>query len=148
MTNTTFRMCPWADVVYGFDAKWWRHYGQEVRETCTGKRLCGSHLAPNYGAEWYPGYKISGASAVMYALSRDPSRIVLLGYDACLGEDGAKHHHADHPAEMGNCESIAEWPSTFAIVAKRARVQFVEVVNASRRTSLVYFPLVELEDVL
>ena len=26
VTNTTFRLCPWADMLYAFDRPWWNHY--------------------------------------------------------------------------------------------------------------------------
>lgn len=51
VTNTTFRMAPWAAIVYGHDSKWWLHYGAEVARTCTGRRLASLWGARAYGAE-------------------------------------------------------------------------------------------------
>src|SRR5690606_3319410 len=48
VTNTTFRLCPWADVLYALDAAWWKQYLREVRQVFTGalvtpQRVPGTH---------------------------------------------------------------------------------------------------------
>ena len=35
VVNTTFRRCPWADVLVAHDSKWWQTYGAEVVITAT-----------------------------------------------------------------------------------------------------------------
>jgi hypothetical protein len=96
VTNTTFRLAPWADVLFGMDSKWWKEYHKEVDSVFTGR----------------------------------------------------KHWHADHPKPLGNGASIKKWPGYFADVAKNARRQGIEILNASRSTALTCFPRVTLEDVL
>lgn len=148
VTNTTFRMCPWADALFGFDAKWWRHYGAEVEQTFQGEKFCPSPLAVTHGAQVLAlGYRNSGVCAVALAMSRGAARVVMLGYD-CMFLNGRRHWHSDHPAPMENASTIAEWDAQFKTLAKRARRQGVEVLNASRRTRLAHFPLVSLEDAL
>lgn len=143
VTNTTYRMCPWADALFAFDLKWWRHHGDEVREKFRGRTFTGSRVASNYGPEFAPGatwfrtFRNSGACAISLAMGAEASRIVLLGYDC--GFDGVrKHWHEDHPG-MSNCDSLPDWPRQFGQVAKHARRAGIEVINASRKTRLTCF---------
>ena len=155
VTNTTFRRCPWADVLVGFDARWWKVYGAEVQATFPGRKISASPLALRYGAEspysdgrpWFDIYPNSGCCAAAIAIAGGASRVVLLGYDAGFNV-GRKHWHDDHPAELENAASVADWPRLFKILAQRARRSGVHIVNASRRTALECFPRVELEAAL
>jgi hypothetical protein len=150
VTNTTFRMCPWAHALFGFDIAWWRLYLDEVRSVFRGRLICGSRLAPKYGLEGVAlgPFRNSGACAAAIALREGARRVVLLGFDAGLGPNGETHHHGDHPAELRNVDSIGEWPHQFAALAKDARRRGAVIVNASRRTALTCFPRVSLADAL
>ena len=150
VTNTTFRDCPWADVLFGFDIAWWRLYLDEVRQGFGGRLICGSRLGPKYGLEsvHLAAYRNSGACAASIALREGAARVVLLGFDAGLGPKGETHYHGDHPAELRNADSMGEWPRQFALLAKDAKRRGAEIVNASRRTRLSMFPRVALEDAL
>lgn len=148
VTNTTFRLCLWADALFGFDLKWWRMYIDEVRATFHGKRYTASMLAAaKFGAEYYGGPRNSGACALAVAMSVGAKRVVLLGYDAAL-DHGRTHWHGDHPAGLENAGTVSLWPDHFRVLAKRAERKGIEVLNASRRTALTCFPRVELEAVL
>ena len=87
-----------------------------------------------------------GKGAIYQALG-GAARIVLLGYDAEF-TDGRKHWHDDHPPELENATSVADWPRLFGILARRAQRSGVQIVNASRATALECFPRVELEAAL
>lgn len=140
-------MCPWADVLFGFDAKWWKHYQKEV-ESFPGEKLSASMVATNYGAKVVVlGYRNSGACAVSLAMSRGATKVILLGYDAMFW-NGKRHWHDDHPEGLENAGMIADWGGQFEMIAKAARRRGVEVLNASRRTRLQCFPLVDLEEAL
>lgn len=146
VTNTTFRLCPWADVLYGFDARWWKQYEEELKDF-RGEKLSASGVSENYGAHKQAiGYRNSGVCAIALAMVRGASKVVMLGYDVGFWE-GRKHWHEDYP-DLPNAHTIAEWPSQFAHLAKQARLRGVEIVNASRRTALGCFPLVPLEEAL
>jgi hypothetical protein len=155
VTNTTFRRCPWADVLVGFDVRWWKVYGEEVRATFAGRKICALLMATKYGAEspysdgraWFDIYPNSGCCAGAIALAGGAARVVLLGYDAGF-IDGRKHWHDDHPAELENATSVADWPRLFNILARRAQRSGVHIVNASRATALECFPRVELGSAL
>lgn len=147
VTNTTFRMCPWADALFGFDSKWWKLYHEEVA-TFRGEKLSASQLATKYGARvTVLGYRNSGVCAAALAMTRGAARIVLLAYDLMFW-DGRRHWHGDHPAPLENAGTIADWTRQFEALAKAARRRGVEILNASRRTRLTCFPIVRLEEAL
>lgn len=149
VTNTTFRLCPWADVLFAFDGKWWDHYLEEVRRTFKGALM--SHaIAVKPGVEsvrgkpWFQHFHNSGASAISLAITGGASRVILLGYD-CQRTGGKTHWHGDHPKALSNARSIANWPTQFKNVARYAASKSVPVLNASRATALTCFPRVTLE---
>lgn len=152
VTNTSFRLAPWADVVIGFDAAWWRLYHAEVEVTCRGRRMTLSRGAC-WGAEsladvpWFTSFHNSGACAIGLALAGRAARVVLLGYD-CQRTGGRTHWHGDHPAALSNAASLERWPRLFRTVALRAQAAGVPVLNASRATALACFPRVTLSEVL
>lgn len=152
VTNTTFRLAPWADVLYAMDRRWWMVYMDEIKETFKGQ------LATNSGSMCRMGWKTvqsevrkfkpygnSGAAALSLALKCNARRVVLLGYD-CKRIAGKVHHHGDHPKGLGNAKSMPNWPHQFGQL--RRDFPKAEVLNASRDTDLKVFPLVRLEDIL
>jgi hypothetical protein len=148
VTNTTFRLCPWADVLMGFDGRWWREYRAEVDEVFKGRKLTCSQLKTVgaeslYGVPWFRLFANSGASAISLAISAGARRVLLLGYD-CQMTGGRAHWHPDHPKSLTNCKSMPNWPQIFASVAKFAKSKDVEVVNCSRETALKCFPREDL----
>ena len=149
VTNTTFRLCPWAAALFGFDSGWWRVYHEEVFATFAGRKVSSALVAAKYGVEIIPRrYRNSGAAAVALAMDYGAARVVLLGFDLDVGPMGESHHHGDHPPGLGNTESISDWPRHFDLIAKQAKKKEIEILNASRRTALKAFPRVTLEDVL
>jgi hypothetical protein len=153
VTNTTFRLCPWADVLMAFDGKWWKEYHAEVSATFNGAKFACSKPAtaygiPNIGAEkWFKSFNNSGAAAIAFAVVAGASRIVLLGFD-CQKTGGRTHHHGDHPAHLSNAESIANWPTHFKNVARFCSERRAEVINASRATALRCFRRAPLPEAL
>lgn len=154
VTNTTFRMCPWADVLFAFDRKWWAHYLPEVKETFRGARIGWAPGLQTYGIPslhdekaWFRHFHNSGASAVSLAMAAGATRVILLGYD-CQKTGGRTHWHPDHPAPMGNARSIGNWPQQFKNLARHATAERVLIENASRATALTFWPRVDLADAL
>lgn len=151
VTNTTFRLCPWADAMFAFDTKWWKAYGEELAEVFAGRKFGGTQISANYGAEsmwgvdWFRGYRNSGCCAISLAIGAGASRIIMLGYDAKRSRKGKSHWHGDHPAGLENVGTVADWPRLFGVLAKHARRAEVEVLNASRETALTCFRRAELE---
>jgi len=153
VTNTTFRLAPWAAVLFGFDSKWWRQYGAEAA-SFKGEKLTISPNGTKHGARLCPNpnvimrYGNSGAAALAIALQGNPAKVILLGYDGQKAPNGQAHWHEDHPNGMSNCKSIATWKSHFELTAILARRKHTQVVNASRETAIRCFDRARLEDVL
>jgi len=153
VTNTTFRLAPWADIVFGMDMAWWKLYGKEVAEVCTGRKMSSSHAARAYGAEsvwncpWFPQAQNSGQAILGLAMASGASKVVMLGYD-CQKTGGKTHFFGDHPKQIGNAASIKKWPRHFEHLAKDARSKSVLIVNATRETALTCFERVPLEQAL
>lgn len=152
VTNSTFRLCPWADALYGFDPPWWRANLAEIRRDFRG--LCFTQwLSPPRDvicARINPTFKSfanAGANAVSLAITLGSRDIVLLGYDCALGPNGEAHHFGDHP-NLRNCDTLPSWPARFRRLADYANKRGARVVNASRTTALDCFPRVSLEEAL
>jgi len=156
VTNTTFRLCPWADALVAFDCRWWQVHSREVRETFAGRTLtfCPKGAATRWGVEtalhredWIQSFGNSGTAAVSLAVVTGASKVVMLGFD-CQKTGGRTHWHGDHPRSLGNAVSMPSWPKLFGKLAAWAEARRVPVVNASRETALTCFPRVTLEDAL
>lgn len=149
VTNTTFRLCQWADALFAFDARWWKLYHEEVFAVFAGRKVSSSQIAGKYDVEIIMRrYRNSGVAAAGLAMDYGAERVVLLGFDMQAGPNGEAHWHGAHPVELDNASSMGDWPRHFEILAKHAKKKGVEILNASRRTALVGFPRVELEAVL
>lgn len=155
VTNSTFRLAPWAEIIFGFDGRWWQTHIAEIRASGFVGRTIGS--GPNVikfgvetiqGAQWLTPFTNSGASAVSIAIGGGAKRVVMLGYDCAIALDGKKHWHGDHPKGFSNCASIKKWPYQFDQLAKVARRAGVEIVNASRETALRQFRRVALSEAI
>jgi len=153
VTNTTFRVCPWADALFGFDYAWWRIHLEEVRATFAGRLFCQSARCPRRGVEWpgafqhYRSFGNSGACAVALAIAARARRVVLLGYDG-RAVDGRTHHHGAHPAPLRDCDTMPKWGLQFDRLARWAQARGVEILNATPGSSFAQFPATSLEQAL
>lgn len=159
VTNNTFQLCPWADVVLGFDSAWWRAYGADVARVFGGEKLCCAPVGTGpgsvavygvqslHGRDWFRPHLNSGASALALAVVAGAARVLLLGYD-CQKTDGKTHWHGDHERGLSNARSIAKWPLRMKNVARLAKERKVRVVNCSRSTALTCFDRRSLEEEL
>lgn len=153
VTNSTFRLCPWAAVLLGFDGRWWRAHAEELahfrghRVTCSTMKLGGEveRLAELRG---YTAFGNSGTAAVSLAVHGGARRVILLGYDCQLGPGGLTHWHGDHPAGLSNARSLGQWPRRFAALAVYARAKRCPVINATRATALSCFERAPLAEAL
>ena len=150
VTNTTFQLYPWADLLFAFDAKWWALYHEEVEAVFKGRKLSYSRAVRHLGvesthaSEWFHNFGNSGACAIGIAMASGASKIVLIGYD-CQATDGKTHWHGDHVAGLSNAISIKRWPAQFQNVATAAKNHGVQIINASRATGLKCFERQSLE---
>lgn len=151
VVNRSFRRAPWADILFGMDQLFWQEHLAEIERTFAGERWGYVRLpaAANVIAtkgELYPrGWGNSGSYAMSLAVVTMPLKIVMLGYDCQLGQQGEKHWHEDYPPNMGNAQSIKRWPYHFELIGKYAANHGVRVVNCSRSTALSCFERGDLQ---
>ena len=148
VTNATFRLCPWAQALFGFDLPWWTWNLREVRATFGGLLFCDQPRRGVTNAREHPAYQSfgnSGACAIALAIACGAERVVMLGYD-CQLTGGRTHHHGPHQSGLRNCDTLPRWPAQFAALARFVAARGAEVLNASRESALTCFPRVALHD--
>lgn len=153
VVNTTFRLAPWADALMAMDLAWWQVYLAEVDRDFGGTRYSTAVLPPEAHAvrveqRTLPTYGNSGGAAVSLALAGEATRVLLLGYDCMYADDGRRHWHGDHPAQLGNAGRTDGWIAKFEKCAVAAAAAGVAIVNCSRRTALTMFPRMDLDEAL
>jgi hypothetical protein len=155
--NDAYRLAPWADALYACDAKWWRwHDGAQA--------FAGEKWAMQRPSARWPGVKIlrntgangletnptglrtgrnSGYQAINLAVHKGARRIILLGYDM---SGGRQHFFGEHPDRTG--APFASCLRAFATLVEPLQARGIEIVNCTRKTALVCFPLLPLEEAL
>ena len=145
VTNNTWQRCPWADVLYAMDRKWWIEYAEEVKEftgrKCTAVRgTQAERIAFRHGRN-------SGHGAIALAAKFGAKKIIMLGYD-CQFTGGQRHWHGNHKKGMGNADKLPTWSITFRRLAQELKAQGVDVINCTRETALTCFTRAPLDSTL
>lgn len=163
--NTSFRLCPWADLLYAADYTWWRAHRSEVagfaglKVGSAGLRHAGiaggveleaTEAGDGFSRE--PGRVAhlgnSGAQALNLALLMGCRRIVLVGYD--MRSRFGLHWHAPHAGRLANPgdELLAGWAARLDAAAPGLADFGAEVVNASVVSALRAFRKMPFEEAL
>lgn len=152
--NDTYRLAPWADVLYACDSKWWRwhkgvptfaglRYSLDLRAQAFGVSVLRNSgmtgLEPDPSA-LKTGHN-SGYQAINLAVHLGAERIVLLGYDM-----RGDHFFGSHPDQSR--PPFALCLKRFQTLVEPLAAAGVTVINASRKTALTVFPCASLESVL
>ena len=151
VTNTTYRLAPWANLLFFYDRQWWRVHGTEVLETFHGQIVTMSHLnhprVLSLAGQRVNSYRNSGGGAISFALHAGARRIVVLGLDGQHAPDGRRHWHDQDP-RLGDAAGMSRFLPQFPLLAQAAASLGAQVLNASRATAITCFPRVALEDIL
>ncbi len=162
-TNDSWRLVPWADVLYASDAEWWatgagdEFAGLKVsRSPWFGVRKV--DLAGREGA-WSNDLELdqlgvigagagSGFQALNLAAQFGAKRIALVGFDARI--DRGLHWHGAHGGGLKNPhEGTARLWADFLDMAAPVLAELgVAVVNCSLVSALSAYPVCALEDFL
>jgi hypothetical protein len=164
--NTSFRLAPWADVLYACDDSWWLHYFAEVATHFKGSQMwtIAARARDQFKLNWIYGRSQagglsrddtyinaglnSGHQAVALAYYFGAKKIILLGYDM-QRHGGRTHWHPDHPrGKMGNGGRFAEWRKQLDELHSDLTAEGVEVINCSRKTALVSYPRASIQEAL
>lgn len=162
--NNAYQLAPWADCLFGTDARWW-DWHKGVPEFI-GPKWSLDHSAWGPFRAKYPeimrlrntgptglehaptGLKNgrnSGYAAINLAVHYGAEKIVMLGYDL-QAKGGRSHFFGDHPNK-----SRSPYPmfrEKFVTLIKPLAKRGVEVVNCSRNSVLECFPKADLRATL
>jgi hypothetical protein len=159
VVNTSYKLAPWADVLYACDARWWiwnkgakdfqgTKYALERRAGQRYSDVNVLRIGKNEGLSLDPEYlntgKNSGYQALNLAVLMGAKRIILLGYDMDSGPKGEMHWHPEHP--MRTPKLYPEFRRRFETLVEPLKAHGVEVVNCTRRTALQCFPQMSLAE--
>jgi hypothetical protein len=163
--SESWRMAPWADVLYACDLAWWKHRGgvpdfaglKLSRQDATALGVAKAPDPARLGSD--SAFTVSGGNsgyqAILLAAGHlleqgGARRILLLGFDCQDGPAGEKHWHGRHPAPLNNPgpANYARWLGWFDRLAPALAGLGVEVINCSRATAIAAFPRMDLETAL
>jgi hypothetical protein len=161
--NDAWRLAPWMDLHYACDLKWWNWHHDACREALACRSVTQSEdAAATYPDLTYvvgkpePGLsadptaihtgKNSGYQAINLAVHLGATRILLIGYDMKIADDGASHWFGDHPDKVRSWYET--WFPCFATLPPDLERLGVEVINCTPGSALPTFPMARLEDVI
>lgn len=95
--NKAWRYVPWAEVLFTADARWMQDTGPSVRrfggEVVTTCDIDGDFTKVTWKELGMPKGGHSGAGALLLAVKRGYTDIVLIGFDCGYDEEGYGHHY-------------------------------------------------------
>lgn len=161
--NTTYRLAPDADIVYGCDPAWWNAHPEAA--ACSGVKLALEH-APGKTMTTPEGVRFlrntgrrgfdpspacirtgdnSGAQALQVAVHAHAARVLLLGFDMQGG-----HWHGAHPAGLvqSGPAHYRKFVAGFRVLAAELARLPVEILNCTPGSALDCFPRARLTDVV
>ncbi len=165
--NTTYRLAPDADVIYGSDACWWAQHPETLG--LPGRKVCieilpeivpvldeAIQVMRNTGREGFDHdpaclrtINNSGACGIQIAVHAKAARVLLLGFDMHGG-----HWHGAHPKPLSSETTLKRRPGYLercvASMGRLARALPKEtmVINCTLGSALRCFPFVPLAEAL
>lgn len=157
--NTTFKLVPWADMLYAADVEWWGHVDHHkdamlfagLKVSC--QPVYGIYILRNTGVIGFdpdPGAirtgGNSGYQAIHIAMHAKASRILLCGFNM-KSYDEKDHWHADHPKGLRRTspELYDRWRERFSHLADAAKERNIDIVNVTPDSALTAFRTSTLE---
>jgi hypothetical protein len=162
-------LAPWADVVYGCDAAWWRNkLGlKDYKGLKVSWKGDNSHPPADYpdirriditlksdelifeptGVLGSGGN--SGFQALNLAVQFGAKKILLIGFD--MHDRSGVHWYGRNQGNGRNNpsqENFARWRKAFEVAAPKLKTRGVEIVNASDNSDLKCFERCKVEDVV
>lgn len=151
--NTSYRLCPWADMVYACDSAWW--ISENGLPGFSGLKVCASERA----VQTYPDIKRvevaahldqilmgspgvlgsggnSGFQAINLMAQFGVKQIILVGYDMSI--DAGLHWHGKHPAGLNNPNQnlVKRWRKAIDGAHTALQLLGVSICNANPESGL------------
>jgi len=166
--NDLWRWAPWCDHLHACDVSWWaanpvalgigatktvvEPMDTPQLEQLDALRREGVEVLRETGRIGYdPALgcvrtgQNSGYQALHWALQQGARKVILLGLDMCLGEDGSRRCHSYGKSGVGG---YAKYAKNFDSLVAPAQTLGAEVVNCTARSTVEAFSKRELRDVL
>ncbi len=162
VVQDAWRRIPWADVLYGCDARWWNYHkgapefrGERYSTTDRGTNRK-ENEAEAYGIQLLWGVhgtgfsrkpdtlhygSNSGFQAINLAILFGCTDIALVGFD-WHRPGGKTHFFGEHPPGFGNA-NFSTWTREMQIAADR--LEGVNIVNCTPDSALRVFPMGTLD---
>lgn len=169
VVNESYRLCPWAEILYSCDSTWWRLREHDLKKFGGLKisfenadvqlDLKKIQIKKEKGDKWSnemlfsePGVVGSGGNSgfqlTNIVAQKGATGIALLGVD--MRADGGLHWHGRHPNQLRNPHEVQleEWRKIFDKAAFRLKDKGVDVVNCSSTSALENYPKMTINDML
>lgn len=162
--NTSWRLAPWADMLFACDNAWWNQY-QGCPEFKGLKLTIERKAADDWGLGYVhcmkPDDRVylepkgtvgwggnSGFHCLNLAVQFGVKRVLLVGYD--MRCDKGLHWHPDHPRGMNNpsVKNVERWRRAVDNAAKVILPLGIEVVNCSPISALQAYPKMDFAEAL
>lgn len=153
--NDTYRLAPWADILFAADNAWWRLHLEKVASlrgvkvvSQPGRPIPGVEriqVSGDWGFDPDPRFVRfggnSGYQAVHIGIHTGASRILLCGFDMHGG-----HFFGRHPEPLRNPHEnrFKSWVKRFRDLQDCG----AEIVNCTPDSALPWFPRMSLDDAL
>lgn len=165
--NNSWKLCPWADVLYACDYRWWWRT-RDWKEGFKGLKVSIDARACNEG-DWNINRLLcaktddrielkrlgtvgwgsnGGFNAFNFAAQLAPAKIILVGFD--MNVTNGLHWHGPHPQGLGNPRDgqLERWRRSFDNAAQPVAQLGIEVINCSQTSSLQNYPKMSFEEAL
>ena len=165
VVQDAYRLMPWADVLYGCDARWWNaHKGcmdfagdkwsTHSKESCSDNKI---EVSEKYGlnlvkGEPGPGFSTnpsvihygdnSGHQGLNLAILLGSPYIVLVGFDM-RHVSGKSHFFGDHPSDLFQRAEYESFVKKF-----KDAPEGVTIINATPDSALKCYEMLSLEDAI
>lgn len=162
--NNAYLFCPWADIIYAADARWWGWnpqalklpaYKVSIEQHMKVEFPLDVHVLRNLDKGDPTGLSLdptglktgcnSGYQALNLAVLLGAKRIILLGYDYRFDNGRAHFPGGDHPVPSFE-NHLVGYAQKFSSIENKLIELGIEVLNATPGTALNAFPKVRLED--
>jgi hypothetical protein len=150
------RLAPHAPVLYACDARWWKHFGPDLKDYAglryalepTPHAQCLRNTGMT-GLELDPTGlrtgKNSGFQSIGLARHLGADRILLLGFDMKVGKTG-DHWFGAHryPGATHPTGKYADFIACFDSIVEPLKAEGIEVINCTPDSALKCFPMMDL----
>ena len=152
--NDTYKLAPWADMLYACDRDWWKvnpHAMAFSGLKVSMQPVDGVLQVQNGGRIGFDSRPThikngsnSGYQALHLAAHMGASRVLLCGYDMRM-VGGKTHWFGEHEGILRKASPYIDWRGNFAVLAPELAARGVQVVNCTPGSGLECFQLADLD---